>query len=1204
MQLSQLFENDVARDIPPVVYFHDQKPQRLKDEVGEYIITGGYPKDDTRSKRVPHGIHEAYVKLIREITRRLVNKQSLELPACWISGFYGSGKSSFAKLLGLSLDGRKLPDGALLADAWLRRDTSPLSPEFAAAWKGLNDAIKPISVVFDIGGEARDNEQIHAAAVRQVQKRLGYSKFRLIADYELGLERDGHIADFLAKALEVHGKPWPEIKNRELADDLFSEVLHHLWPQRFKDPLSWVDSRAGSKNAGMSASEAVHAIGDMLDRHEPGATLFLVVDEVSQYIFRSNERMLALQSFVSSLGQRLGGRVWLMVTGQEKLDAQNAETVIGKMKDRFPESLRVHLGALNIRDVVHKRLLKKKKKHEQGLRDLFQKHRSSLKLYAHDCEHITEEDFVEVYPMLPGHIELLLQITSALRSQVSRAQGDNHAIRGLLQLLGELFRTKGLADAELGKLITLDDIYEIQGTALSGAAQTTMARILKWGADNSDDLSIRAAKAVALLQLIQDQSPTTEDFVAKCMYDQLDRGDNVRDVREALERLRAASLLSYSEKSGYKLQSGVGQEWDTERDKHTPTLDKLSDLVQAKLRHSVAPSTNPRLMGTPFKIQTWLSDGRRITDKVFHSYRNDLTFGLDLRYVGASAGDRAAWIRRSDEERLRDRLIWVVGPTGPVEAAARALARSDYMVKRYEPQRASLLDDRQSLLQQEQRRQQDLNAELARRVEAAFHQGTMYFRGNEYTPSDIGTSFARVLVDAANKFLPALYPHFVPTKVTKSELEQLLKKDLSGVSEKFLSRQLGILTLDAGRYEATCDGPVPARLLQYIEESGGTAGSVFFTHFSRPPYGFSAQVIRACVAGLVRGSKIRIRPESNMIITSLNDPNVQEIFGGDVGLRRADLLPPIVGPDVVDRKDRVAICRFFKNRLHVDINRDNDSIADAVFDHFPGQSGRLRDLLTRLNQLPGHFPAPTAIDKLGKALDRTQSSRQIEPTVKAVKADLDILNDGIQQLEIWLGTLNDDALKAVNDLSAIAQYQIPQLKAASRLSGEAAAAATRVAAQLEATRPWDGASALSGDVETLRKSYSEARAAIRTEQVTAEEMVREKFRAHERWHELDTDQVYRVLEPLGQPSDAMDLDAIQPTLVAMRDQAHVALQAAEPEARDRLDEILNPLTPTVKVKTGLSNREVGTMEELDHMLKELRDKVAPEIQAGRKVRLQ
>lgn len=63
---------------------------------------------------VPDGIHEQYVRLLTAIRTELDKKGGPELPTVWISGFYGSGKSIFAKLLGLALDGVALPDDTSL----------------------------------------------------------------------------------------------------------------------------------------------------------------------------------------------------------------------------------------------------------------------------------------------------------------------------------------------------------------------------------------------------------------------------------------------------------------------------------------------------------------------------------------------------------------------------------------------------------------------------------------------------------------------------------------------------------------------------------------------------------------------------------------------------------------------------------------------------------------------------------------------------------------------------------------------------------------------------------------------------------------------------------------------------------------------------------------------------------------------------------
>ena len=119
-----LFVSDVTRDIPPVVYFHEQSPEKLQQEVAEYIITGGFHEGSLQRQRVPDGIHEQAVRLCTTLAAELDRAGGPDLPNVWISGFYGSGKSSFAKLFGLALDGVSLPSGHSLAEAWLARQTA------------------------------------------------------------------------------------------------------------------------------------------------------------------------------------------------------------------------------------------------------------------------------------------------------------------------------------------------------------------------------------------------------------------------------------------------------------------------------------------------------------------------------------------------------------------------------------------------------------------------------------------------------------------------------------------------------------------------------------------------------------------------------------------------------------------------------------------------------------------------------------------------------------------------------------------------------------------------------------------------------------------------------------------------------------------------------------------------------------------------
>ncbi|MCA9632683.1 MAG: BREX system P-loop protein BrxC, partial [Myxococcales bacterium] len=308
MLIKDLFVSDVTRDIPPVVYFHEQNPEKLKDEVDEYIITGGWPESHPNHKRVPRGIHEEYVRLLTGIAEEYSKKGGPELPCAWISGFYGSGKSSFSKLLGLALDNQVLPDGRTLAEAWLKRDTSPNAKALRDAWARLIQTVnEPLAVVFDVGSMARDNEHVHGVAIRQLQRRLGYCADALVADFELNLERDGEYDKFLQCAERTLGSPWTQVKDRALVEEDFSLVLSELYPEKYTDPMSWFTSRAGTHTRSESPEEAVKAIGDMLRFRANGRTLFFVVDEVSQYVINNRDRVDRLRAFATALGSGLRG---------------------------------------------------------------------------------------------------------------------------------------------------------------------------------------------------------------------------------------------------------------------------------------------------------------------------------------------------------------------------------------------------------------------------------------------------------------------------------------------------------------------------------------------------------------------------------------------------------------------------------------------------------------------------------------------------------------------------------------------------------------------------------------------------------------------------------------------------------------------------------------------------------------------------------
>jgi hypothetical protein len=1205
MPIRDLFLSDVTRDIPPVVYFHEQSADKLAAEVSEYIITGGWPEDHPNHRRVPSGIHEQYVRLITNITAELDKPGGPELPNAWISGFYGSGKSSFAKLIGLSLDGVALPGGRSLAEAWLQRDTSPKSGELREAWSLLRQKIDPVAVVFDLGGIARDNEHIHAATVRQVQKRLGYcSTDPLVADFELRLERDSEWSRFEETAQETLGKPWTTVKDKALAEEDFSLVMSVMYPDRYTDPMTWYTSRGGTHARSESPEEAVTAIRDMLKFRRPNATLFLVVDEVSQYVLSSKDRVDRLRAFATAIGSTLRGQAWLLALGQQKLDEEADESFLVWAKDRFPPKLRVHLSATNIRDVVHKRLLQKRPDAEGQLRELFESHRPDLKLYAYGCESVTPEEFIDVYPMLPGQIDLILRITSALRTRSARAQGDDQAIRGLLQLLGELFRDQELAEQPVGTIVTLDQIYEVQHTALDSDVQASMARLLNQCTDDADGLMVRAAKAVALLELIQDTQATDAKLVAQCLYDRVDRGNHVTAVTEALEELRRRNLLRYSEKHGYKIQSSAGEEWERERRDIGVAREAISEIVQKGLTYLLADPDRPRFQGRPFPWAGQFSDGRRADDVNLVDPRDDAAVRVDFRYLAREERTESAWVKKSGESALYGRLVWLCGDSDNVDQNARELYRSRAMVKKYKPRRESLNPARKLLLQQEENHVEDLEKLARETIAAAWMAGTMYFRGRGISPQEHGASFAVALHAVASQVLPDLFPHFIATQIQPSELLQLVEAELSGPSPKFLPGGLGILELDSGRYVSSCSGVVARRIQEYIESEGGLSGTTLLAHFGSPPYGYTSNVVKACVAGLLRAGKVRLQPDGANEITAIRDAGVRDLFEKDRDFRRATIFP--AGEDDIGFPARARICKFFEERLGHPMDREDHAIADAVLQQFPKLAQQLRGVQSKLNRLPGSPEGPAVFGKLGEALEQCiRTCRQTKPTVKLVKKHLDTFQDGVQLLQLYGAELTDDAIRAVTAAHDMLTYQHAQLKDLGVEAGNVEVAATRVAAQLAAERPWLDLAAFDDDLAQIRNCYLAERQRLLQWQEQQAETARARVKARDGFSTLTGEQTHKVLRPIVQAVTDTTSEAAAPTLVDLKDPFVLALTRAEDQANELLDEILSegekPLI--TRVDLHLHNREVATEADVQALVDEIKERLLEQIRAGVRVRL-
>ena len=68
-------------------------------------------------------------------------------------------------------------------------------------------------------------------------------------------------------------------------------------------------------------------------------------------------------------------------------------------------------------------------------------------------------------------------------------------------------------------------------------------------------------------------------------------------------------------------------------------------------------------------------------------------------------------------------------------------------------------------------------------------------------------------------------------------------KDLSAPPPVLGEDKLGVLSLDAGRYEVTCKGRVPQEILKRVKDEGAITGASLVATLGGPPHGVPPDVV-------------------------------------------------------------------------------------------------------------------------------------------------------------------------------------------------------------------------------------------------------------------------------------------------------------------------------------------------------------------------
>src|SRR5579864_4619968 len=515
-KIAELLSRDLSRRIEEVIQVDQAEEQAVFAEIDEYIATDS--------------IRDQYASLLKAIAEAPADPN--EAIGVWVSGFFGSGKSSFAKNLGYAVQNNKV-----------------LGRDFAALFKrqiddkrvgDLLDLINsrfPTEVIFfDIAKEQdtrRVTQRISEFLYVVLLRHLDYAEDFDIAELEIELEAEGKLDEFTKTCKKLHKQEWKMIRKGAQRISRASAVLHEIEPKTYPTADSWTQSQR-SRDTSITLAKVVERCFELVARRRPGKTLVWVIDEVGQHVARSDDKIEDLRAVVQEFGlvgrnlvkaKKLKSPAWMIVTSQEKLEevvsALDSKRVqLAKLQDRFRH--RVDLAPSDIREVATKRVLAKKEKAEPILKKLFSENQGQLndaiKLERTTRKtEIAEGDFVQFYPYPPHYIDLCISIVSGLRLQPGAPKQYGGSNRTIIKQAYEMLvsdRTDMKSKA-IGCMVTLDKVYELVEGNLTTEKRTDIHDINQRFKTDTEDQgwTLRVAKVICLLEFVRDL-PRTEANVA------------------------------------------------------------------------------------------------------------------------------------------------------------------------------------------------------------------------------------------------------------------------------------------------------------------------------------------------------------------------------------------------------------------------------------------------------------------------------------------------------------------------------------------------------------------------------------------------------------------------------------------------------------------------------------------------------------------
>ncbi len=549
MPIHDIFSKNIARPINGVVKAEQQDDEIVWQELEEYVVTRELDQHFRK-------LFQSYLSAIDNATDPNVTSRM----GVWISGFFGSGKSHFVKILSYLLENRSVQDPSTgtskrAIDFFVDKIKDPmLLGDFKRVAQDSTDV-----VLFNIDSRADASEGRAAILLvlwRVFNELQGLcSQHPHIAELERHLMQKGKYEIFCDSFKDASGGDvWADQRDSyHFHYDEISRALNDSLGMSQQAAEKWLDK--AEDETSLTVEGFAKRVREYLDNKGPKNRLIFLIDEMGQFIGKDTHLMLNLQTVVEDLGRHCNGRAWVIVTSQEDIDAVLGDIKGAKANDfskiqgRF--YTRLSLSSSDVAEVIRARLLEKIEIAEHKLEVLFKSKGDILKnqlSFTSDSStqrnYVDGKDFAANYPFVPYHFPLVQKIFESIRK--AGATGL-HLARGERSML-DAFQSAAqkVSSREIGVLVPLYEFFPCIESFLDTAVKLSIDQA-KDNTGLQHPFDIQLLQTLFLIRYVESIKPNIENLVTLCI-DQVDadRIDLKRNIEAALQRLERENLINRS----------------------------------------------------------------------------------------------------------------------------------------------------------------------------------------------------------------------------------------------------------------------------------------------------------------------------------------------------------------------------------------------------------------------------------------------------------------------------------------------------------------------------------------------------------------------------------------------------------------------------------------------------------------------------------